>query len=162
MTKWETYEQVSAYILNDIREQFGLDNVEGKQKVAGNDSGTTYEIDGKGIVAGGEGFLIVECRRHNQALKQESMAAIAYRIIDTGADGGIVGSPLPVQEGAAKIAKANNIITVQLSADATRHEYLMQFLSELHVGFYDDVEVSDALEIEMIRVSDGQAVKIEV
>jgi hypothetical protein len=162
MSKWETYEQVSTFILSDIRQQFGLDRVEPKQKVEGEESGTTYEIDGKGVVERPEAFLIVECRRHKQPLKQEHLAAVAYRIIDTGADGGIVVSPLPVQEGAAKIANARNIVTVQLNADATRHEYLMRFLNELHSSFHDDIEVSDLLEIEMTRVSDGTTTKIEV
>jgi hypothetical protein len=162
MVKWETYEQVSTYLLNDIRQRFGLDRVESKQEVEGKESGTIYEIDGKGVVEGSEAFVIVECRRHSHRLKQEHVAAIAYRIIDTGAKGGVLVSPLPLQNGATKIASARNIIAVELNAEATRHEYLMRFLRQIQVGLYDEVSVSDSLEIEMTRVSDGQTTKCEV
>ena len=37
---------------------------------------------------------------------------MAYRISDTGAEGGIIVSPLGVQEGGKKIAETENIVTV--------------------------------------------------
>ncbi|MFD0746083.1 hypothetical protein ACFQ1L_32730 [Phytohabitans flavus] len=36
------------------------------------------------------------------------MAVLAYRIMDTGADPGIIVSPLGIQEGAAMIVLAEN------------------------------------------------------
>src|SRR5262250_1546186 len=40
------------------------------------------------------------------------LGGIAYRIRDSGAEGGIVVSPLGLQEGAAKVAKKENIVSV--------------------------------------------------
>ena len=61
--KWESYEEVAQYLLNQFAENFGLGTVEGKQIIPGQ-SGTNWEIDAKGLITEGEGFLIVECRRY--------------------------------------------------------------------------------------------------
>ncbi|WP_411153065.1 restriction endonuclease [Streptomyces sp. A30] len=83
------------------------------KKVIGKRSGTEWEIDGKGVKVGDEGFVIIECRRYTTSKqKQEQVAGLAYRIIDTEADGAIIVSPLGLQEGAAKVAEAENIRTV--------------------------------------------------
>ena len=63
-TTWKTYEEVAAYLLNQFASEFGLERVEGKQLVPGQRSGTKYKIDAKGVVDGGEAFIIVECRRY--------------------------------------------------------------------------------------------------
>jgi hypothetical protein len=47
---------------------------------------------------------------------------LAYRIIDTGADGGILVSPLGLQEGAERVAAAENIISVRLNEDCNRYD----------------------------------------
>jgi len=104
---WESYEQVAVFLLDRMAEKFDLRLVEGKHKVEGHRSGTIYEIDGKGVAANGGGFIILECRRYTASrLKQEHVAALVYRILDTGAKGGIIVSPLGLQEGARKIAEA--------------------------------------------------------
>ena len=52
-----------------------------------------------------EGFVIIECRRYTKSRQsQEKIGGLAYRILDTGARGGILISPLGMQEGASKIA----------------------------------------------------------
>jgi hypothetical protein len=38
----------------------GLERVEGKQKLVGNRSGTQWEVEGKGVKLGDEGFVIIE------------------------------------------------------------------------------------------------------
>ena len=107
---WKSYEEVANFLLDRFASEFGIDRVEGKQKVIGNQSGTSWEIDGKGVCVKGAGFLIVECRRYTKSKQtQEKLAASAYRIQDTGANGGIIVSPLGLQEGAAKVAKASNV-----------------------------------------------------
>lgn len=76
----------------------------------------------------GEGFIIIECRMYTTSkLKQEDVGALAYRIIDTGAAGGIVVSPLGLQEGAAKVAAAENIQTVYMDEDSTTTDYFLRF-----------------------------------
>ena len=133
--KWRTYEEVAKYLLNRFANQFGLTEVEGKQEIAGFRSGTTWKIDAKGVREGNEGFVIVECRRYMTSKQsQEKLASLAYRILDTGADGGIIVSPLGIQQSAAKIAGSENILNVRIDANSTPSEFVMHFLNKLMVG----------------------------
>lgn len=138
-----SYEEVATYLLNKFSEHFQLERVEGKQKVAGLLSGTTWEIDAKGVKDGDAGFVIVEARRYNsRRLCQEALAGLAFRILDTGAEGGIIVSPLPLQSGAEKIAQCSNVIAVQLDANSTNTDYLMKFLQNVMIGLTESVTVS--------------------
>jgi hypothetical protein len=151
-THWESYEQVAVYLLNQIADILGLERVEGKQSLVGNRSGITWEVDGKGVKVGDEGFVIIECRRYTKSKqKQEQIGALAYRILDTGARGGIIVSPLGLQEGAAKVAAAENIKTVHMDQNSTRTDYLFRFLDNVFLGLSDTVHVTDELKIEVIR-----------
>jgi len=134
-TKWESYEEVAVYLLNQFAKEFGLERVEGKQRIKGQRSGTEWQIDAKGVRENNEGFLIIECRRYTTSRQnQEKIGALAYRIIDTGAVAGIIVSPLGIQEGAAKIASSEDIINVQLGEDSTSAEYVLSFLRKVMVG----------------------------
>ena len=149
-TAWKSYEEVAAYLLEENAGKFGLLRVEGKQKLPGRRSGTCYEIDAKGIREGNEGFVIIECRRYTTSKqKQEDLGGLAFRIIDTGAVGGITVSPLGVQEGAAKIAASENIVNVQLDASCTPTEFAMKFLNELMIGVRDGLVLGDRPSIEV-------------
>jgi hypothetical protein len=149
---WESYEQVAAYLLDQIADVLGLELVEGKQSLAGNRSGTQWEIDGKGVKLRDGGFVIIECRRYTKSKqKQEQVAGLAYRILDTGAEGGIVVSPFGLQEGAAKVAAAENIQTVFMNENSTRTEYILRFLNNTFVGLSDSVSVTDELKVEIIN-----------
>lgn len=141
---WESYEEVAAFLLNKFASEFGLNHVEGKQKIYGQRSGTEWEIDAKGFRERNDGFLIVECRRYTSSRQsQEKLGSLAYRIIDSGAKGGILVSPLGFQEGAKKVAEAENIIEVKLSSNSTPYEYFLEFLNKVMVGVRDDVHVKD-------------------
>jgi len=127
---WQTYEEVAAYLLNRFAKEFGLKFVEGKQKIQGRRTGTTWEIDAKGVAEGG--FFIVECRRYLRSKQsQKDVGALAFSIIDSEAAGGIIVSPLGLQEGAAKIAAANNIIIVKLNANSTPTDFGLRFLQRI-------------------------------
>jgi hypothetical protein len=140
VSKWETYEQVAAYLLGKFSSDLGLKYVEGKQRLEGLNSGTQWEIDAKGIKDNGVGFIVIECRRYTTSRQnQEKLASLAYRIIDTGAEGGILVSPLGFQEGASKVATANNIVEVCLSENSTSADYLMTFLGNVMVGKTDQI-----------------------
>jgi len=118
------YEEVAAYLLNRFAKEFELKFVEGKQKIQGRRSGTKWTIDAKGVAEGNEGFFIVECRRYTTSKQnQEKVGGLAYRISDSGAAGGIIVSPFGLQEGGAKVAAAENIISVKLNADSTPTEF---------------------------------------
>lgn len=113
-------------------------------------SGTTCEIDAKGIRKGSTGFLIVECRRYTSSKQnQENVGALAYRILDTGAEGGVV-SPLGLQEGAQSVASAENILSVQLNDNSTRHEYVLRFLNKLMGGLSDTMTLKDSVELQVM------------
>src|SRR4051794_28061593 len=80
-TKWRTYEEVARFLLDQYAKEFGLQRVEGKQKVRGERSGTYWEIDAKGIREGDDGIILVECRRYTTSKQsQEKTGALAYRI----------------------------------------------------------------------------------
>ena len=133
--KWLSYEELAAYLLNRMRKEFGLECVQGKQEIQGKRSGTSWEIDGKGITEGGQGFFIVECKRYpDRRLNQEMVGGLAYRILDAGADGAILVSPMGFQEGAAKIAAAENILSVELNESSTATDFALKFLKTLYLG----------------------------
>jgi hypothetical protein len=145
---WESYEEVAVYLLNQIAAEFGLQVVEGKQTIVGRKTGTEWEIDAKGISEGDEVVFLVECRRHTTSrLNQESLGGLAYRILDTGAKGGIVVSPLGIQEGAAKVAQAENIFSVILDENSTCTEYVMKFLERVRIGVHLETRISLGMSI---------------
>ena len=134
-TTWRSYEEVATYLLNQIADEFGLERFEGKQKVKGNKTEIEWEIDAKGVGEGDEIFIIVECRRYTTSRQnQESIGGLAYRIIDTGAKGGILVSPLGLQEGAARIANVENIQNIILNENCTKSEYVLRFLEKVRIG----------------------------
>lgn len=151
-TEWKSYEEVATYLLNQCARELGLSKVEGKQSVPGLRSQTEWEIDAKGVSEGNEGFVIIECRRHTTSKQsQERIASLAYRILDTGAQGGIIVSPLGLQEGAQKVAQAERIVNVQLSPDSTPHEFAMQFLNKIFIGVRERMSLRDEVFVELIR-----------
>jgi hypothetical protein len=150
-TTWQSYEQVAEYLLNQIASEFGVGRVEGKQLVPG-ESGTEWEIDAKGVLEGGEGFVIIECRLYTKSrLNQEQVGGLAYRIKDTGATGGIIVSPLELQSGARRVAATENIQHIQLTAQSTITDYVLQFLNKIFVGFSLTAKASVTFEAEVIR-----------
>ena len=155
---WKSYEEVAQDLLNQFAEHFKLGRVEGKQIVPGK-SGTEWEIDAKGVKSDGEGFLIVKCRRYTRSrLNQESMAALAFRIQDTGAQGGIVVSPLEFQSGAKKVAAASNVQHVTLDPRSTTSDYMMRFLDQIFVGRSDTVPLNLIESADIQKFQDGKVI----
>ena len=147
--KWESYEEVATYLLNHFRDKFGLERVEQKQSVKGIRSGTKYEIDAKGVCKGNEGFIIIECRRYTKSRQsQEKIDALAFKILRTGASGGILVSPLGMQEGASKIASAENIKNVILDENSTTVSYLLQFLNNVMIGLDQALSIKEELKVK--------------
>ncbi len=150
--KWKDYEEVAIYLLDQFKKEFGLIDVEGKQKISGYRSGTNWEIDAKGINEKGEGFIIIECRRYTTSKQnQEKLGSLAYRIMDTGASGGIIVDPLGLQEGAQKIAKSENIIHVTIDANSTSDQFSMKFLNKIMLGLCEYITMKDEAMVELIR-----------
>ncbi len=153
--KWETYEDVAVYLLDQFASELGLKHVEGKQDVYGSRSLTNWEIDGKGVKLGDEGFVIIECRRYTTSKQsQEKVAALAYRITDAGASGGILVSPLGFQEGAKKVAAAESITEILMDANSTRTDYMLRFLNKIFVGMTSTVTSTGSLGMMVIRADE--------
>jgi hypothetical protein len=158
-TRWRNYEEVAQYLLDQMAAHFGLGRVEGKQLLAGV-SGASWEIDAKGVQENDQGFVIIECRRHTtQGLPQEQIAALAFRIQDTGAVEGIIVSPLPLQSGARKVAASQRIQEVQLSPDSTTTDYVLRLLQRAFIGVSsgDKFVFGDSVDATVIRASEPES-----
>jgi hypothetical protein len=159
--KWRTYEEVAIYLLNEFANEFGLEKIEGKQKLKGILSGTEWEIEAKGLVKDEEKFIIVECRRYTTSkLNQESIGALAYRIKDTGAKGGIIVSHLGLQKGAEKIAKAENIVSFIFDKNNTTKDYILKFLEQIKAGIHGELNPTGKVKRRLIK-SDGSIIDFE-
>jgi hypothetical protein len=147
---WLTYEGVAQSLLNQLASHFGLGRVEGKQCVAG--VGTTWEIDAKGVQEDGENFIVIECKRFTkQGVPQATIGALLCSILDTGAVGGIIVSPLPLQTGAKDLAKSKGIQEVQLHENSTTTDYILGFLNKLFIGVSDGIVIRDQFEAKLIH-----------
>lgn len=147
-TKWENYEKVAQYLLNQFAATFGMSSFKGKQSIEGKRSGTNWEIDAKGVKTGSDIFIIVECRRYTTSKQsQEKVGALAYRIHDTNAAGGIIVSPLGIQEGGLKVASSENIKEVILDSNSTTKDYFMKYLNSFFVGVSDQIRVRDSVTV---------------
>lgn len=157
---WSDYEDVSRYVLEQLRGRLGLAAVEPKQILTGVDSGTDWEVDAKCIRDGDAAILIVECRRYKSRLTQEALAAIAYRIRDTRSAGGFTISPMKLQKGAKKVADANSVQHIQLSAESTPGAWFALIDDVFHIGFVDEVkvDVSDSMVLTVLD-PDGRVVE---
>lgn len=140
-------------MLGNFSQHFGLSKVEGKQSIIGKRSGTRWTVDAKGFCQGSEAFVVVECRRHTTSKQdQEQLGGLAYRILDTGADSGILISPLGFQSGAKKVADAERIIHVELDPNSTSTEFVMRFINQLFVGVHERCDASEFSSAELVRV----------
>lgn len=153
MTKqWLEYEDAAKKVIADIRELLGVHSVEGKQTIAGA-SGAKWEIDAKAWTEGSNAFLVIEVRRHTSSgLKQEALAAIAYRITDVGAAGGIVVSPLPLQKGAKRVANSANVAHVILTPESTTENYLAEFMGRRFVGVTINESVTATVTLDAVVI----------
>lgn len=149
---WKSYEEVAAYVLKQVGKRFGLADVEGKQKVPGKRTGIQWEIDARGIQESDGVLVIIECRRYTSScLTQEEVGSIAYRIHDTGAAGGIIVSPHPLQRGAQMVARADNIQHFQLDPCSTRDQWIAKIQGVMTFGLTETVRlgVTDTLTAEV-------------
>lgn len=151
---WEKYQDIAVYLLDKFKEEFGLEHIEGKQKVIGKRSSQVWTLDAKGVKKGNVGFIIIECRRFlTSKQKPEHIGGIAYRIIDTGAQGGIIISPLGLQKGAKKIAKAENITELYLHQNSDIHQYLIRFLNKVMTGVKGEAHADGMIEYSVKRLT---------
>lgn len=148
--RWQTYEQVAAFLLNQMADHFGVGRFEGKQVIPGR-SGAQWEIDAKGCSDDGAKLLVVECKRHTTArISQAITGSLAWTISDTGADGGILVSPLGLQAGARMVAQKEGIIEVVLDENSTNTDHFLRFLDQIVVGVGQAVSLGDFYDVEIM------------
>ena len=150
---WQDYEAAAQFLLGQMALHFGLGSVEGKQVVPG--LGTNWQIDAKGVREDGEGFVIIECKRFvKHCVSQAIIGTLACSIRDTGAIGGIIVSPLPLQSGAKKLAAHNNILEISLDEHSTNSDYILRFINKLFVGVSERAVIGESVDVTIIRSSD--------
>jgi hypothetical protein len=131
---WRSYEDVARHVLTELRAHLGLSRVEGSQSLPGFFSGATWRVDGRAVREGSEAIVLIECRRHTtERLKQEQLAAIAFRILDTGSVGGIVVTPIGLQEGAERVARCAGVVCMQLGQDDDFDNWVAAFLGRVFI-----------------------------
>ena len=69
--------------MNQFAQEFGVELFEGKQNVQGLKSGTTWEIDAKGIKAGNGGFMIVECKKWKDDKQPQAIVGCSHIPLNT-------------------------------------------------------------------------------
>lgn len=158
MQQWRNYEQVARHLLEQFASDFGLTSVDGKQKVEGG-SGTEWEIDAKGVLIDDDSFLIVECKRWSTRVDQATVASLAFQIIDTGASGGILVSPLGFQKGAKKVAAAQRIVEVKFDPRSTYTDYFIRFMEKAFVGLRLKLP---RIGVMAVRARATQSVRVEI
>ncbi|NUZ06736.1 restriction endonuclease [Piscinibacter koreensis] len=158
-TEWRSYEEVAAHLLTQFAGHFGLGEVQGKQILAGA-SGTSWEIDAKGVNTIDGTFVVVECKRYpHRKVDQGKLGNLAYCIRDLGATGGIVVTPVGLQKGAEKIAAHERIVTVRLAPESTSTEYMLRFLNQIFVGVEDRLQITDTATA-VLRDKDGHIIEV--
>lgn len=159
---WETYEQAAAHMLEQLSQRFGIKDVLGKRLIRGHITGTDWEIDAQATRLTDGALVLIECRRKTTSrLNQEVLAAIAYRIRDSGAGGAITVSPFPLQRGADLVARAEGIQHVILHPDSTPDSWMAELAGILQLGFTDRVStsISETLHIVVRDETTGEIVE---
>jgi hypothetical protein len=96
--------------------------------------------------------VVIEYRRYpKDRIKQESVSGIAFRIIDTDASGGIIVTPVGLQEGADEVARSQNIETLILHPESTMSNYVAQYLQKIMAGITDSICIHDEVQVEVVR-----------
>jgi hypothetical protein len=131
---WERYERVVRAILESLREHLGYSRVDPKGDLPGR-SGTDWEVDATAYQLDDGKIVLIECKRYpDRKVTQGEMGEQAYRIIETGAAGGLFVTAVGYQEGAKLVANAAKIGMATLNLDATEREYDLDIAGRLFFG----------------------------
>jgi hypothetical protein len=126
-------------------EMLGISKVEAKQRLAGA-SGTKWEVDAKGVLVDGHGFLVVECKeRSNKKIDQAVVASLAFQVDDVGAQGAVIVTSIGLQKGAEIIARHKGFHLVYLPKDGTFEQFFASCGNHLFQKVSDQVNVNFGL-----------------
>ncbi len=149
--EWRNYEKAAVEIIGQLARELGLSHAQLDEKLVGA-SGAEWKIEGRGVRAEDGATIIIECKRYTtKKLEQELLAGLAFRIQDTGSAGGIVVSPLGLQEGALKVAAHTNIISIEMDKDATIENFVLKFLNKIMIRATEHLGIGDEAIITVRR-----------
>ncbi len=133
-TDWKKYEEYTRAILNDERikkhleDNFNLPDIkiQSKQRLSGK-SGTEWEVDAYGYHD--NELILIECKHYKNETRvdQNIVAAFAYIIKDVGAECGIIVTTVGLQDGAKKVADAENIRLIEVHRNSTDENFFVRF-----------------------------------
>jgi hypothetical protein len=123
------------------------------------ESGTEWEIDAKGCSDNEASFIVVECKRHTKTgISQAITGSLAWTIQDSRASGGILVSPIGLQEGAKKVAANVGIHEVLLTQDSTTTDYVLKFLNHVCLGVSDGMNVKITESITITKMDENGSI----
>jgi hypothetical protein len=148
---WENFEDAFRAILEAHKDFFGLGSVDPAPAKAKAESGYVYDIEVLGYAKGDQKLVLFECRRKSRNLEPKDAGELAYRIETTGAKQGYFVTTLDkgLAEGAKTIADFEQIGHIQLSCNATPHEYVMKYLNNFFVGVVARLTLTGSASFEV-------------
>lgn len=154
-TNGDKYEVASIELMKRIQHDLGIKDVErGAGRAVIGQCGTPWNPDQLAFTSDGT-MIIVECRYRGPrtgGVKQNDMAAFAYILDDTGAEG-IVITTKPIQKGAKMVAKNEIIGIIEFQPGDTFDDFVARtanFLrNHLFLGTSDSLDFSDDCCIEL-------------
>jgi hypothetical protein len=151
---WECYEKVTRQILDNLRLELGFASVEGKGDKPAT-SETDWEADATCYRLDDGEMVLIECKHWSSRVDQATMGSFAFSIIDTGAAGGLMVTPVGYQEGAVKVANARKIGMATLNANATDRAYVLRIANQLFAGVVSEIHVDSVVTAVVVRNSGG-------
>jgi|GEM_PF-2125870 len=121
---WRNYEELARHVLLRFADILEITEVEAKQRLDG-ESGTQWEIDAKGVLADGSGFLVIECKERASArLGQHTVGELVTVIQEVDAQGGVIVTSVGLQSGAKLLAAHHAFHEVFLPRESTFDSFL--------------------------------------
>lgn len=107
-------------------------------------SGTTWEIECKGVRFGSETLFFIECRRYTTSLlDQESLGGLTYRIRDSGAAVASSFRHWGFKKVPRRSRRQKTSSPLKLNPDSRPELYVARYLDQLRTGIQDRLWLSD-------------------
>jgi len=155
----QQFEQAARTIFQQLRHQFGYENVLPSQSYPAKDSGISRQIDVTAYRTDG-GQILIECKCHTHPVDIAYVDAFHTVIhTDIGADGGMLVSASGFTHGAIKSAQAKQIALATLNAGATAENYTLQLANLMCIGITETNPIREevvALSIPVENVPEQQ------
>ena len=152
-TKWQTYEQVAADLLNRFAKEFGLDRFEGKQHIDGEQR---YRMGNR---CEGNSRLrqwLHDCRMpplHDIETVTGEIGRTRVSDHRYRGDWRNLREPARIPGGRKRVAAAENIFEATLSQDSTPTDFVMGFLNKFMLGVSTTFFIKSEVQVEFVKGS---------